>query len=219
MPFFFLPMDDETPQMPLAEKQEFALQQQYIAALIQRSPGLGEVSNQVAQNLIASGITPAEAFLLIQAVYTPTTAQGKGQGNKVKHFGEALERHYGDVVLHNASKNVAAFQGLLARVTQAVDMRDSLNGALVRSSFSFDDALRFQKLGLDQDTVMDAYQQLQETYGLGDVAATMRIKEAVRTLERGGYCTLEGVLFFDEAKEFVTGVMETDSLGRLDEEC
>lgn len=221
-------MNDES-SMPMhsyaiAERKEQALQARYVAALMQQSPGLGEKSHRIAEDLVASGLNQSESFMLIQAVYDPSRKDGKGQGTRLKHFAKAVQDRYGEVGLYNASQSVESFRGLLFQISEAVTMRDTLNGSISDASFSFDDTLRFQELGLDSDVVMDAFYKLTspadspENNGyyreVSTVEAVMRIKQATRQLERGTHCTLESLLFPTDMDGFVGAIMANDTLGR-----
>ena len=65
---------------------EMALQRKYAKALMRAKPGLGEKSIEIAEELMNTGLTPNEAMMVINIVYSP----GRGQANKLKHFGKAL---------------------------------------------------------------------------------------------------------------------------------
>lgn len=191
-------------------QNENLTQKRYVTTLIKSRPGLGDYALKIADDLTNTGLSPTEAIMLIDMVYCPQDLEGKGQGNKLKHFSEAVVQRYGGDYLEKVSRSPELFRGLLHQIGQAVDMRDDTNGSLSHSSISFKDSLLFQELGLSAE-VLDGYiYNLTVDQGLSEVAAIMRIKEAAAQVEKGRFATLEGILFREEFSSMTTMRMEDD---------
>lgn len=200
----------------LAEQTEQGLQKQYIQALIQRQPGLGDRCQEIAQSFIDSGLAPSEAYMIMDIVYAPSSGNmaGRGQGTRMKHFAEAIQNRYGETVLHNASQHIEKFRGLLEQIGQAVEMRDMLNGALNGSSLSFSNALLFQEIGLDYNALLDIIYEVVDRQQTSELSALVRVTNAAKKLSRtNNFCTLEGVLFAGEDDQFTREVMANEKLG------
>ena len=72
-----------------------ALERKYIKRILQYNPGLGDKSALMAESLADSGLPASAAAMILQAVYSPTTGDGKGQGTRAKWFVEAIRYRYG----------------------------------------------------------------------------------------------------------------------------
>lgn len=189
---------------------DMALQRRYVDALIKAKPGLGEQSLKIADDLVNTGLTPNEAMLLIDLVYSHTDIQGRGQATKLKHFSEAVISRYGGGYLEKVSNSPALFRGLLYQINQAVEMRQEANGTLFHSAITFKDTLLFQELDLSAEVLSSYVYHLTSEQGLSEVAAVMRIKEAAAEVERGRFATLEGILFRDEFNSLTDLIMEDE---------
>ncbi len=191
-------------------ESEIALQKKYTDALIRARPGLGEKSLKIADELINTGLTPNEAMLMINLVYSTRDVQGRGQATKLKYFSEAVIRRYGENYLEKVGRSLDLFRGLLYQIGQAVEMRDETNDYLSNSSITFRDSLLFQELGLSAEVLESYVYHLTSEKGLSEVAAIMRIKEAAAEVERGRFATLESILFREEFDSLTSLIMEED---------
>lgn len=189
---------------------EMALQKRYVDALIKARPGLEEQAIKIADDLVNTGLTPNEAMLLIDLVYSPRDLQGRGQATKLKYFSEAVIGRYGDSYLEKVGKSPVLFRGLLYQIGQAVEMREDANDFLSHSSITFNDTFLFQELGLSAEVLGSYVYHLMSEQGLSEVAAIMRIKGAAAEVERGRFSTLEGILFREEFSTLTSLTMEDD---------
>ncbi|MEI6849564.1 MAG: hypothetical protein WCK29_00850 [archaeon] len=200
----------------LVEQTTRALQEKYVDALLKQRPGLGgEAAKNIARDLTSTGITPNEAFALMNLVYSPVDVLGRGQATRAKYFSEAVQERYGDVILYNASQNVQSFRRLLGKIGEAVDTRDVVNEQLDKSAITFRDTLMLQDLGIDAETIISYHDILVADYGFSNAAAITRIKKAVLALDNRNTAigNLESLIFPTEMDSFVSGVMASDSIG------
>ncbi len=127
-----MPLEDKNgslavmPTTDLAKAEELAIQRRYATALMERNPGLGEMSQKIAEDLVYSGLKPIEALALINMVYTPNDALGRGQGTRLRYFSEAIQERYGDQ-LESIRGSPALFRGFLTMIGDLVEMRDAVN--------------------------------------------------------------------------------------------
>lgn len=110
--------------------------------------GIGDKSLEIAQSLVELGLSPAMSSMLLDAVYRPTDALGRGQATRWKWFNAAVQRRYRDR-LEKIRTNVLSFRNFLAEIDEFVDMRDTFKGE--DYSFSYEQCFEFHELNLDAE--------------------------------------------------------------------
>lgn len=197
----------------LALRKQLQRQQRYATALIRANPGLGEMSQRIAEDLVASGLKPFEVLELIHTVYAPTDVLGRGQGERLKHFGKAVLANYGDYIC-SIRQNPGLVRSFLIQMSDMVNMRDEINSDLPRGrSVSFSEAILYQQVGLTADTFSDYFERLVYDGGASPGHAMIKIRDAAREVQEKNFGTLEELLFPAEMADFAWMCIKGESVG------
>lgn len=157
--------------------------------LLEMNPGMGERSQQIAHDLCEAGLSATASVMLLNVVYSPDDAAGRGQAARVKHFKEAVMAHYGyrlDSIRHDVSR----FRMFLADMEEMVEMRDILKGEGFSIAFSV--AFMFWELGLDADAVMVLIDEY--LWQFSPQKAIVILTKAAMAVQAGRYMTLDAAL-------------------------
>lgn len=173
-----------------AVSHQKSLELRYSKALLKVDKGLGDKSMAIAQEFADSGVAPAVATMVIQAVYAPTHPEGRGQGTRLKWFMETVQRRYMDR-LDKARNNIAYLRSILAEMEEITQMRDTLNGE--GATVSFEQAFHLYELGYDAEAILGIVADLDcRTPSM----AMWRINRAVAAVKSGRAYSLESALDF-----------------------
>jgi len=175
-------------EIQITTGRNVALEKRIAKRLLELNPGLGPVAQQQAELLADTGLRPVEAAMLLEAVYQPSKANGRGQSQRSKALVEALVCRYGDR-LQRAANNFDLMRTLIAEMEEVSEMRDQIGDA--GASFSFADTLLLDGLGCSAHQVSAL---MAEERWSSAVAAKCRIMAAARLVESGQFATLEGAL-------------------------
>jgi len=141
--------------IPQTTKQT-ALANRLAKSILKLSPGLGEKSSEMAEALADSGLPPSAAVMLIQAVYSPTDAGGRGQASRAKWFLDAVQTRYRGR-LDKIQTNAKYFRVFISEMEEVTEMRDTMNGE--GYSFTFHETFMLWELGLDACSVLGIIQE------------------------------------------------------------
>lgn len=192
----------------LVINREQKLELYYTKALLKLNPGLGEKTSMIVGDLMQCGLKPSEAYALITSVYSPRDLQGNGQATRAKYFGEAIIGRYGDE-LDKIRSNIATFRRFLAEVSEASNMRDTINGE--GYTITFHDALLYQEIGLDAEKYLIFLQDL-KSRNVSGLAIKMIIRQAALKVKKDSTLSLESLILNRErfGQEWEDDVTEED---------
>lgn len=184
-------MSEEQKLLPRISQQT-AMERRIAATLLKLSPGLGEKTQELAATLSDSGLSAAAANLLIQAVYSPNDAVGRGQGTRAKWFTAAIQNRYGHR-LEAIRKDPTRFKNFVAEMEDVVEMRDTLNGEGI--AISFESAFNLWEVGLNAATAMSTIQSICADIEHTKLATALLLK-AARQVKAGNFMALETAIEF-----------------------
>ena len=166
-----------------------SLERKYARTILALNPGLSTCAISAAKELVDAGLPPAAATMVIQTVYSPEDAQGRGQSTRIKYMVQAVQNRYKDR-LEAVRNNMSVFRGLLAEIAQVVEMRDVLKGE--DKTVSFEQAFMLNEAGLDEESTLALLSDLSahETPG----RAKQIMLKAVQCVQRGAFCTIEAAI-------------------------
>ncbi len=176
-----------------AQSLRTTLEHKYIKRILEAEPGLGEKSIELANSLVESGLPDSAAAMILQAVYLPTSADGRGQGTRAKWFVEAIQNRYSNR-MEKIKTDYRAFRSFLSDMEDVTGMRDELNGNGFSCSFQL--AFLLWELGEDANSVQVAIDEhLDHLLGLPG-SCMARVSDAAMAVQRGEFTEVATALQF-----------------------
>jgi hypothetical protein len=176
-----------TQPLQLSESRRVALARKLTRNLIRLNPGLGEAAQHQADLLADCALSPTQALMVIEAIYSPTVTAGHGQSTKTKWMVQALRERYADR-LEKIASNSALFLGFLADLEEVVEERERVNSTDI--SFSFHEMFLCDEIGLCADEI----NRILSTQDCKPITAKKRLMTAVELVKAGHCATVEGAL-------------------------
>jgi hypothetical protein len=185
----------------LEAKPRSALEIKYVKNILAADPGIGEKSLAIANSLADSGLSGPMAAMIIQAVYAPTTVDGRGQGTRIKWYVDAVRNRYGHK-LDKIRTNVLSFRTFMADMEEVSQMRDELNGN--GYSVSFEGAFLLWEIGEDVDSIQTAIEAHLDHLRDYPGSCMKRVVEAAMEVKSGKrFVELETALQFMNQREMI----------------
>lgn len=181
--------------MKLQIQKNSIIQKRYASKILSLNPGVGEKSQQIAADLIDSGLPAAMCVSLIEIAHATNDIEGRGQGTRLKWFNAAVQRRYGDRI-EKASGNIQLFRALLADLETAVETRDTLNGE--DWGFSYEQTFLLWELGYDSESILRLLDECLSNGGTR-LQARRALIICAGQVKSGQFTQLETALEFYEA--------------------
>jgi len=176
--------------LAISERRSQATSQRIARKILKLRPGFGPQATQQAEILADSGLSPGQATVLLNAMYAPTNALGRGQSNRAKWLVQALRDRYGSR-LARVANNAALFKQFVGEIEDVIEGRDNLNEC-GHATFSFAEMFQCDQVGL---TATEIARLLDMQEDCSRVTAKKRLMTAVSLVEKGQSATVDGALF------------------------
>jgi hypothetical protein len=170
-----------------------SLERRFVRHILKMNPGMGEKTLAIAASLADSGMPPSAGLMLLDAIYKPETADGRGQGTRTRWFVEAVRSRYAHR-LEKAGTDYKAFRALMGELEEVVEMRDELNND--GYSTSFHAAFVLSEVGLTADEVKVLIFDLLPHLSAYPATQLKIVVSAAMAVKAGQFSTMEGALRF-----------------------